>query len=140
MTSPRFRLAATTADTGLLAWGASPEELFENAALGLGALMADPRGVRALERRAVEARGFDAGALLVAWLNEWVYLFDTEAFLLREARVTAIEKGLVRGEGRGERYDPSRHRLRDAVKAVTYHRLEIREAGGRLRARLVVDL
>ena len=35
---------------------------------------------------------------------------------------------------------PGRHRLLTEVKGITYHRLEIRRRGKRLRARLVLDL
>lgn len=136
---PRFRLAETTADTGLLAWGATREELFENAAAGLLRIMADPRGVRPLEERAVRARGEDAAGLLAAWLDELVYLFDTEGFLAGAAAVRFDDGGGVTGILRGERYDPGRHRLRAYVKGVTLHRIEVRREGGRLRARVVID-
>jgi len=136
----RYRVAATTADSGLFAWGAGREELFANAAAGLSSLMVDPRRLRAGEEREVSAEGLDLPALLVAWLNEWVFLFDTEGFLGRDFEVRELSDTRVRGVGRGERYDPARHRFRDQVKAVTYHRLEVREEGGRLRARVVVDL
>jgi SHS2 domain-containing protein len=137
---PRFRQAATTADAGLIAWGGTREELFENAALGLARIMADPRCVRPLEVRPLAAAGSDLGALLAAWLGELVYLFDAEGFLGREFTVHRLAPGRVEGSARGERYDAGRHRLRDYVKGVSYHRLEVREAGGRWRARLVLDL
>jgi SHS2 domain-containing protein len=136
----RYRVEATSADAGLLVWGGSREELFENAALGLTRILAEPRSVRAAEERAVRVEGRDLPALLVAWLSEFVYLFDAEGFLGRVFALREIGERHVAGSARGECYDPARHRLRAAVKGVTYHRLEIREGGGRLRARLVVDL
>ncbi len=136
----RFRTEATTADTGLLAWGATPEELFENAALGLAAIMADPRRVRPAEERAVAVEGGDLPALLAAWLGELVYLFDAEAFLGSEFRVDRIGGGALAATVRGERYDPRRHRLGDYVKGVTRHRLEAGRHGDRWRARVILDL
>jgi len=136
----RFRTEATTADTGLLAWGATPGDLFENAALGLAAIMDDPRTVRPSEERAVAVEGGDLPALLAAWLGELVYLFDAEAFLGREFRVDSIGGSRLAATVRGERYDPGRHRLRDYVKGVTRHRLEVGPHRGRWRARVILDL
>jgi SHS2 domain-containing protein len=141
MSRPRFRLAETTADTGLIAWGADAPELFENAAAGLTSLVADPRSIRPREVRRVAAAGGDLPGLLVAWLSEWVYLFDAEGFLGREFSVEELSAGRVAGSARGETRDPARHRLRSLVKGITYHRLAVAEtAGGRLRARVIIDL
>jgi len=137
---PRFRTTATTADAGLLAWGAGPRELFENAALGLMHVMVDPGGVRPREPRVVTARGADLPGLLAGWLGELVFLFDAEGFLGSGFRVDRLREGELAATVLGERYDPARHRLRDYVKGVTRHRLEAGPHRGRWRARVILDL
>lgn len=141
MSRPRFRLAETTADTGLVAWGADARELLENAAAGLARLITDPRSIRPLAVRRVAVTGSDLPGLLVAWLSEWVYLFDAEGFLGREFTVEEVSADRVTGSARGETRDPARHPLRSLPKGVTYHRLAVeRTAEGRLRGRVIIDL
>ena len=140
MTEPRFRLVETTADAGLLVWGDRLPELFENAACGLYRVIVGQRRVKPMLRKSIHARGVDTPGLLVSWLSEWLCLFDTEGFLGAAFQVDHVGGGRVRGTGWGETYDPERHRLLTEIKGITYHRLEIRRRGARLRARLVLDL
>jgi SHS2 domain-containing protein len=140
MTEPRFRLVETTADAGLLVWGDTSPELFENAACGLYRVIVGRRIVKPMLRKSVHVRGVDTPGLLVSWLSEWLCLFDTEGFLGAAFQVDDIGGGRVRGTGWGETYEPGRHRLLAEVKGITYHRLEICRPDKRLRARLVLDL
>lgn len=139
MSSPRFRIFETTADTGLFVWGVTKEELFENAAAGLFQVIASPLKVRPLERCAVETAGIDDPSRLVAWLSEWLYLFDARGFIGCRFRIGRMG-GRVAGEGWGEIFDRRRHTLRTEVKGITYHRIEICRSGSRHRARLVLDI
>jgi SHS2 domain-containing protein len=140
MSKPRFRVLGTTADTALLVWGKDRPQLFENAAAGLFRVMADPREIRPVVEREVHAEGVDLASLLVSWLSEWVFLFDTGGFLGRWFQVRRMRKGSMAGTGWGEVYQPDRHHLRDVVKGVTYHQLQISDVKSGIRARLVLDL
>lgn len=140
MTELRFRQFETTADTGLIIWGRNEERLLENAAAGLFHLLAEPRGLRETQRRSVTAGGDDGPARLVAWLSEWLYLFDTEGFIGLSFGVEKSSHGAMCGWGRGDRYDPARHVLRCGVKGITYHSLQVERAGERLRARVILDV
>lgn len=139
MSKSRFRMFETTADTGLFVWGATKEELFENAAAGLFQVIASPVNVRPKKRCTVEASGIDNPSLLVAWLSEWLYLFDARGFVGCRFRA-GLTGGKVTGEGWGEVFDRRRHTLRTEVKGITYHRLEICRSAARLRARLILDI
>jgi SHS2 domain-containing protein len=140
MSDPRFRLVETTADVGLLVWGKTDGELFCNAAAGLFRVLATPRGVGSGSVRTVSVRGLDEPARLVAWLSDWLYLFDAEGFIGRTFMVDTMEGDIVTGRGWGDSYDPGRHQLLSEVKGITYHGLEISRDGPRIRARLVLDV
>ncbi len=140
MAAQRFRLVGTTADVALLAWGSTAGELFENAATGLTRAIARPRGLRAHEARRVSVEGANLEELLVAWLSEWLYLFDAEGFIGRDFKVLACDGGKAVGVGRGDVYSPERHELRMEVKGVTYHDLAIREHTRGLQARVLLDI
>jgi SHS2 domain-containing protein len=115
-------------------------------ALYLGAGPAGEREGPAVERRAsraVRLEAEDPEALLVDFLNEIVYLFETERFLAADLAVGRLDLGrpsLLEGRLEGETLDPARHAVMTDIKAVTFHGLEIREAGGELEAEVVFDI
>jgi SHS2 domain-containing protein len=136
----KYRQLSHTADLGLRIWGATPEELFENAGAALTAVLTDRRRLRPdhIEEIAVEAP--DLEALLVAWLNHLLYLYDVDAFLGREFQILELTPQRLSAQARGETYDPQRHLAGTAVKAATYHHLEIANRNGRWEATVILDL
>ena len=93
----------------------------------------------------VEVRAPDLEALLVRWLGELLYLHDTARWVfIRFVPVITEEIGagwVLKGTAHGEKFDPSRHRLKTELKAVTYHQAVVaREDGGTWRARVVFDI
>ncbi len=136
----KYRQLPHTAD---LAWrirGESLPELFENAAAALVATMTDRRYIRRREKRPIEVESIDREALLVDWLNRLLYLFDVAGFLGREFHVTSLTDRDLRGSARGERFDPERHPEKTAIKAATYHHLEIVRRDGGWQATVILDL
>jgi SHS2 domain-containing protein len=129
----RFRLIEHTADTGLVAYGDSLAEAFASAARGMFSIIADLRVVTQVETRTlrVEENGYEA--LLFAWLNELLYHFDVENLLLKRFVITEFDRDHLKAVCRGEKYDPSRHRLKTGVKSATYHMMCIDEAKGSVR-------
>jgi len=129
-----------TADVGIVATGASLEEAFGAAGEGLAALLCAPETVEEREGREVAASGPDVEALLVAWLSEINYVFEVDGFAFRTFDALEVGEGMVRGIGRGEALDLSRHRVGEGVKAVTYHDLEVRQDAGGCSVRVIVDI
>lgn len=143
----RFRYFEHTADLGIEVQGETLELLMENAAYGLVETLVDPAGIdRARSRDArIDIDGGDLEDLLVDWLSEHLYLFDREGWISREIHVREV--GKVRENGHfltatlgGEGYEAGRHDLRHAVKAVTYHGLEVRYDEGLWQARIIFDV
>jgi SHS2 domain-containing protein len=136
----KYRQLAHTADLGLRIWGATREELFENAGAALTAVLTDRRRLRREKTAEILLEAPDLEALLVAWLNHLLYLYDVDAFLGREFQVTELTPQRLAAQARGETYDPGRHVARTAVKAATYHHLEIISRNGRWQATVILDL
>ena len=67
-----------TADIGVIAYGESLAEAFENAAKGMFGIITDLDTIDALEYRELEISASDTENLLVAWLNELIFYFDVE--------------------------------------------------------------
>jgi SHS2 domain-containing protein len=124
-----FELLEHTADVGIRARGATLEEAFEQATLGLaevqGALAAD-----AGERMALQVSAADPGGLLVDWLSEVLWLAETRRAAVAGVRVDRVADGTAAGSVVLASGGP----VPDGtfVKAVTYHRLRVEPdpAGG----------
>lgn len=137
---PDYEFIDHTADAGIVAYGRNLQEVFMNAAHGLTSLMVNPETIAETIRREITVEGADTEELLVAWLNEILYLFDAEGLVFRRFEITHVDTGRVQGTGYGEKIDPSRHELRAQVKAATYHQLAITRTDAGFRARVILDL
>ena len=140
MAQPPFEILEHTADVGIVAHGASLEEVFANAAAGMFALMVEPDGVRPLEERHIDVEGRDREGLLVRWLTELLYYIDAEEMLFSRFVVDEIGDRRLRARAWGERIDRQRHRLHFGVKAVTRHMLEVRTEENGYRAQVLFDI
>ncbi len=135
-----YRTLSHTADVGLRIWGRTPEELFANAGRALTATMVDRRRLRRGQSREITVEAPDLEALLVAWLNRLLYLYDVEGFLGRDFTITRLSPETLTARAVGEIYDPTRHVGKTAVKAATYHRLAISRTEDGWRATVILDL
>jgi SHS2 domain-containing protein len=130
----------TTADVGLAVRAPTLEDLFSCAGELLFSAICDRRRVRLKESRAVEAEGEDLESLLVAWLSELIYIYDTEYFLVRRCRAAIRDSRILAATIQGETLRPDHHQIRMEVKAVTYHRLRVWREKDLWRATLVLDV
>lgn len=134
----RFRLIEHTADIGLVAYGNTLAEAFANAAYGLFSIMAELRNVKEGESRIVQLDERDGEALLFEWLNSLIYLFDVETLLFKRFDVEVLTDNYLEAKCYGEKYDPSRHRLKMGVKSATYHMLKVDKEKNRVQVILDV--
>jgi protein archease len=138
--SEPFEILDHTADTGFRAWGDTPQELFENSARAMMSIAADPSGMRARGERNVEVEGEDYESLLVNWLSEILYLFDTNAFAPSGFQVDEITPTRLKARLPGEPRDPKRHPWTLIIKAVTYYELSVAQRNGRWESRVFLDI
>jgi SHS2 domain-containing protein len=122
-----------TSELGLEIEAGSESELFAEAALALAEILAvDPRGEP--RRRDVQLASADRATLLADWLEELVYLAETDGLLPERASVE-LEDTALRASVEGRTATP-----RHLVKAVTYHGLELTRRDGAWRATVVLDV
>jgi SHS2 domain-containing protein len=123
-----FETIEHTADIGLHVWGRSAEELFQQAGLGLVALIVKRAGGEAPgphDEREVAVSSTDLEEALISFLQELLYLFEIGRFVAVEITVEEAGPTGVRARLRGEARDPARHEALTDVKAATYHDLSI---------------
>lgn len=135
-----FEIFPVTADKGIRAWGADRKSVFRQAALGLWSLMIDPATVTARSTIPLAVEAEDQEALLVAWLNELLYLYDAKRFIGADCTILALAEARMAAEVQGETADRAQHVVVGHVKAVTYHQLHVGRTPTGWEARVVVDV
>lgn len=137
---PRWEHFEHEADVGVLGFGATPAQAFEQAALALTAVVTDPAGLAAREPVELECRAENPDELLFAFLNAVVYEMATRVLLFSRFEVR-IDGTRLTATAWGERVDRERHRPAVEVKAATFCELAVRqEPDGGWRAQCVVDV
>jgi len=134
----RFEVVDHTADIGIAAYGADLKEAFANAAYALFSLMVDLNGVGDASCHEVEVTAEDRAELLVAWLNELIYLFEVENVLFKRFEIGELNETRLRASCYGEKIDLERHKIKVGVKAATYHMLKVEEGDG-FRVQVLFD-
>jgi SHS2 domain-containing protein len=130
-----------TADVGIAARGATPEEALARLVLALGALSA---GGGAVEETAEEEftvrEGGDLAGTAVAVMREVLFRLATRGRIPCSCEVLSIRPGEARVRvGSGAR-DPVLHAEGADVKAVTWHQARLEPEGTGFRAQVILDV
>ena len=132
-----------TGDIGVALTGRTVDELFASAAAAFTDTLTPLGDVEPRRPEELEVAAPELDLLLVDFLSELLYRFDTRGWLTREAQVEVrpIDDGWeLQGTLLGEKHDPSRHPTRVLIKAVTYHQLHVVEQDGTWMAKIVFDI
>ena len=128
------------ADVGVRGLGPTKASAFEQAALALTAVVADPASVRPITAVRVACRAPSDDLLFVDFLNALVYEMATRRMLF-SAFVVSIEGSELHATAWGEPVDRARHEPAVEVKGATYTALRVeQQAAGRWLAQCVVDV
>ena len=139
----RFEWVEHPSDIGFRAYGRDLAEAFENAALALFEVMVDTGKVEPREEIKVEIEAEDEKALLYDWLDRLIYFHDSDNKMFSKFSVKISKShGGFKLSARiwGEVFEPAKHPGRTAVKAMTYHMMEIEQEPGKCYVQAVVDI
>jgi SHS2 domain-containing protein len=129
-----------TGDLGMVAYGRDLPELFAHAAWVMFDLMSDATTIRPQHTVTLSVNAVDLEDLLVRWLSELLYLYDTRRLLCCTFHCTLLEPTHLTATVAGEPLDPDRHPIDTEIKAVTYHQIAVEQVDGRWQARIIFDL
>lgn len=136
-----YKRIDTTADVGLASCGVGMTELFINMAKGLFSLIAPLPRIRKKVCHRVDVQAASHEDLLVVWLNELIFVRETEDLLFRYFNITSLDKNRLKSICLGEPIDTNRHVLKMEIKAATYHKTSIwQDAHGLWHARVILDV
>ena len=136
----RFELIDISGDAGIRAFGRDLGELFANAAAGMYSLIAAPGGVLPRKSMDIKAEGASLEGLLVSWLNELIFHFDTYGFIGRDIRIHQLNNNLIMSTIDGEDFVSERHGRGLLIKAATYHKLKIERKEDHWEADVIFDI
>jgi SHS2 domain-containing protein len=134
-----FEVIDHTADIGIIARGSDLPALFCNAAAGMLSLLTDVDTLRPDIDREIRLEANDRETLLVAWLNEILYIIYTEKLILCKFDIL-IDGNRLAAKCAGQELEPKDHRIGREIKAATYHDLEIVERDGEYSAKIIFDI
>ena len=127
-------------DVGFEVYGDTLEELFVNAAIAMYSLMTDVDEIAREEEREIEINSEDLYSLMFDWLDELIFLFDSESLIMRSFDIAIDESNFsIQGTCKGGKFDPSKHVSGIIIKAVTYNMMQIKK-NEEWRARVVLDV
>ena len=137
---PKYEYLDHTADVGFKSYGTTLEEVFAHAAEALVGVMTPVKNIKLTQKCDVTVEATDLETLMVHWLNELLYRFETEELLFGRFQVNPIDNFRLTATCWGEKLDPARHEIKTAVKAVTYHQLHIKQRGNHWESRVFLDI
>ena len=137
----KYKFLEHTADAKFQAYGNNMGEAFSNAALAMFSVITDTKKIKKKIKKEIKVKGTDLKSLLYNFLEELLFLLDTNSFLLNKIEKISIKKmegkyslnATIAGD-KADNYETS-----GDIKAVTYNEMEIKE-NDKVMVQVVLDL
>jgi SHS2 domain-containing protein len=140
----KFEFLEHTADILIAAHGRMLEEAFENAALAMFEVMTDTTKINPSHEDSVEVEAEDEYALLYSWLEALLVKFEVNGMLYSRFKITSLQDApngfKLKANIWGEKFNAEKHPQKVAVKAVTYHRMEIIKNIDKVTLEFILDI
>jgi len=120
----RYKYLDHTADIKFQSFGKTIEEAFSNAAYAMINILYE-KNVKEKITRKINVKGIDRKALLYSFLEEILFLLNTENFLLSKVKKISIKDNELTAELTGDNLND--YKLGLDIKAVTYNDMIIQE-------------
>ena len=129
-----------TGDIGIRFTASSREELFRSAAMTMVNLICPDAKILKKSKKMIAVSGDDNEQLLVNWLSEINFLFQTEQFLPAQISITEIKGMSLKAQICGDKITGQDVEIQNDIKAVTYHRISIRQMNGTWSGQVIFDV
>jgi SHS2 domain-containing protein len=134
-----FEFIDHTADAGIRVEAATLEDIFETAGFAFTELVTSADSIDCRVERRFQLQEDDIETLLVSWLQELLYLLDTEDLVFGRFQVK-LDNFSLEATAWGEPFDPNIHTMKTEIKAVTYHQLEVAKSDQGWQAQVIFDI
>lgn len=131
-----------TADIGIEVAGRTRKELFVNAAAALFDVMIENKtgGMTAKRQKTIKIEGADIADLLINFLRELLYLFNSEKFITGGCEIIKFTNQELQARLTGELFDSIKHSIKTEIKAVTYSGATVERVNTGWKARVIFDV
>ena len=122
----KFKFLKHTADVKFQATGKSLEEVFENAFYALKESICNKVKVKPVNLKVIRVKGNDLNSMLYDFLEEFLFLLDSEGFLLSSIKNIKIDekKFALVAEVLGDK--AKNYKFSNHVKAITYNEMFVK--------------
>jgi len=134
----KFKFLKHTADIKFQAFGNNLAQAFENSALAMINAMYKGKIADKIKKK-IQVSGRDLENLLYNFLEELLFLMDTESFFLSKIKVNVDEKNKkLSAELQGDK--AKNYKIGLDVKAITYNEMYVKKRGELYICQVVLDV
>jgi len=135
----KYKFLQHTADMKFQAFGKSLEEAFSNAVYALKEVITKDK-IKPLVKRTINVKGKDNENLLYNFLEEFLFLLDSENFMISEVDkiIINLEKLELTAVIYGDNI--KKYSAITDIKAITYNDMFIKQEKGKFIVQVVVDV
>jgi len=135
----KFKFLEHTADIKFQAFGKTIEEVFENSALAMFNSMSDEK-VKEKKSFKINVKGKDFESLLYNFLEELLFLFDSEYFFMSKVKSIKIDKKNFKLNAEVIGDDAKNYEIHIDIKAITYNEMFVKKEGDKFISQVVMDV
>lgn len=139
----QYEVLDISGDAGIKAYGKTCEEAFANAGIGMYSLITDIGNINERQEIGIEVKSDSIEGLLVAFLNDLIFRFDTYGFIGKRMEIIAFTHQppvFMKANIYGEEFDIDGHERRLLVKAATYHNIRVEKTGDEWEIEVIFDI
>jgi SHS2 domain-containing protein len=136
----KFEIFPHTADIGIRVYGETLKQLFENAGEGTLFLMREESGINLENEVCFEIEAPFIELLLNKFLNEFIYLFDSKFFIIKEFKIDIFNENYIKGNFFGETFNEKKHKIKYAIKACTLEDMIIEKVDNLYKVDIIFDI
>jgi SHS2 domain-containing protein len=135
----KFKFLEHTADIKFQAYGKNLNEVFENSAYAMLNVLSESK-IKSKIKKNIHVKGRDLENLLYNFLEELLFLFDSENFILSKIRKIKIDKKnfKLKAEITGDK--SSNYKINLGIKAVTYNEMFVKKMKDKWVSQVVIDV
>ncbi|MBW9221380.1 archease [Methanothermococcus sp. SCGC AD-155-M21] len=138
-----YKYFETMADIGIIVKEDSLEKAFEESARALSNLMVHIHSIDKKIKRKIVVRSEDLYGLLYDFLTNLLIIRDSEGIIFSDYNVKIYNNNgeyILECIAYGEELNREKHNPKMEIKAITYHKMEIKEENGKHIIKYIVDI
>ncbi len=136
----KYKLIDHTADFGMQIFGSDAKDLFAGSAHAMFDQITDIKALKGMDECKIHVIGYDWSDLMVNWLRELLYLWSGREILVKTTNILYLTEYELSANVKFDHYNPDQHVIKGEIKAVTYHRIQVKSGPEEWEAVIIFDV